>query len=374
MKINIVKPFLPNIAEIQDDFSQCLETGMVTNNSQHVRNYEKFLQEHFHSSLPPVCFCNGELALFSLIQARKAVMGYDVHDSFEVLVPSFTFSGTVNALLMNNLKPVFCDVDDTLTLDVKKLGKPGEQVKMILPVGVYGNLPDIEGIMAYAKAHGLALLFDNAPAFGAKYKGHAPAHYGIDEIYSFHATKIYNCMEGGAALTQDEQMYAYLNRLRDFGQYEKSIGDVDIPGLNAKMQEISAIVGISNLEKIDEILTKREKNIVQYQTFFSGLQEKGLLKNMRIRDEVFCPYLYFPIMLNDDATPFIEHMSEHEIAVRRYYTCVHTLKLYKDKYKTLDLSFTDSIKNRIVALPIHTIMEQDEIAHLFDAVSKYFNL
>ncbi len=374
MKINIVKPFLPDITEIQADFAKCLSTGMVTNNSQHVRNFEERLQNHFQSPLAPVCYCNGEMALFSLIQAKKAIMGYDVDDTFEVLVPSFTFSGTVNALLMNNLKPVFCDIDDTLTMDFAKLDKPSDNVKMMLPVGVYGNLPDIEVAIDFAKQHNIALIFDHAPAFGATYKGQPSAYYGIDEIYSFHATKIYNSMEGGAALTADEQTHAYLQRLRDFGQYEKSIGDVDIPGLNAKMQEISAIIGAKNLEKIDEILDKRKQNIQCYQRFFGDLEIKGLLKNMRIKDKVSCPYLYFPIILNDDATPFIEHMKKHEISVRRYYTCVHTLKLYKNKYSTHNLSFTNSIKDRIVALPIHTIMEKEEIEHLFNTVSKYFNL
>ncbi len=111
-------------------------------------------------------------------------------------------------------------------------------------------MPDIEKAIDFSNTHEIALLFDHAPAFGATYKGKPPAYYGIEEIYSFHATKIYNCMEGGAALCHDKEIHSLLSRIRDFGQYEKSIGDVDIPGLNSKMQEISAIVGLKNLEKI----------------------------------------------------------------------------------------------------------------------------
>jgi dTDP-4-amino-4,6-dideoxygalactose transaminase len=372
MKINIVKPVLPDLAEIQEEFQQCLSSGMVTNNSYYVKNYEEALKKFFQSPLAPICYCNGELALHSLIQAWKTKLGYDVHDSFNVLVPSFTFSGTINALVSNNLKPIFCDIDQTLTIDLNKIDTPDSNTKMLLPVGVYGNLPDIEKAKAFSESHGMALIFDHAPAFGATYKGQPPAHYEIEEIYSFHATKIYNSMEGGAALTHDKEIHSLLSRIRDFGQYEKSIGDVDIPGLNSKMQEISAIVGLKNLEKINDIISKRKYNIQQYKTFFNTLKSKGYLDIMHVKDEVFCPYLYFPIILNEEASKFITHLKEYEISARRYYTSVHTLKYYKDKYQSLNLDCTNSIKDRIVALPIHSIMEQSEIDYLFSVIEKFF--
>src|SRR5690348_11787133 len=112
MNINIVKPFLPSIEEISVEFGECLKSGLVTNNSPYVRSFEEKLQTFFGARLKPAVFCNGEMALYHLIQAWKIKMGYSAHDTFEVLVPSFTFSGTVNAIVMNNLKPVFCDVDE----------------------------------------------------------------------------------------------------------------------------------------------------------------------------------------------------------------------------------------------------------------------
>ncbi|MBN1185428.1 MAG: DegT/DnrJ/EryC1/StrS family aminotransferase [Bacteroidales bacterium] len=372
MKINIVKPFLPDIEEIKADFQECLSTGMVTNYSKHVRKYEEKLQEYFGSAKTPLAFCNGELALFSLIQAWKTVLGYGIYDSFEVLVPSFTFSGTINAVVMNNLRPVFCDVDETLTLDPTKL-KADSTIKMIIAVGVYGNLPNIEKLGDFAKKNNLILLFDNAPAFGATYKNKFPAHYGYSEIYSFHATKIYNSMEGGAALTDNDEVHEYMSRIREFGQYEKVRGDIDIAGLNSKMQEISAIVGIKNLEKIDYILSLRKKNIEEYRKFFSGLENKGKIKLMKVSEKVFCPYLYFPIILNEDATAFVDYMNKNDIAVRRYYTAVHGLTLYKNKFKELNLDFTNSIKEKIVSLPIHTEMSDSELNYLFTTVENYFN-
>ena len=375
MKLNIVRPFLPNISEIQDSFGECLANGMVTNNSAHVRLFEENLQHYFQSKHKPLVFNNGEMALFHLIQAWKYKLGASSHEHFGVLVPSFTFSGTINAIVTNNLKPVFCDINETLTIDITKVSSEflkENDVKICLAVGVYGNLPDIELLEVFCIKNGLILLFDNAPAFASTFKGKFPNHYGFDEIYSFHATKIYNSMEGGAAIVHDEETYQILSRLREFGQFEKVRGDVDIPGLNSKMQEISAIVGNKNLEKIDFILDNRKQNIDKYKPFFSDLETKGFIRNMKVLSEVFCPYLYYPIILHEEATQFVKYMEENEIAVRRYYTACHSLTCYKGKYAESSLSFTESIKDNIVSLPIHTIMNQEEIDYLFNTISKYF--
>ncbi len=374
MKINIVKPYLPDLEEVKDQLQGCLSSGMVTNNSEYVRKFETRLKEFLDTPANPILFCNGEMALYHLIQAWKQKMGYGIHDSFEVLVPSFTFSGTVNAIVMNNLKPVFCDIDETLTIDINKIKDTPGNIKMCIAVGVYGNLPDIESLKKVSSQNNWVLLFDNAPAFGSTYNGLYPAQLHIEEIYSFHATKIYTSMEGGAAISHDKEISDYLYRLRDFGQYDKNTGDVDIPGLNSKMQEFSAIIGLKNLEKIDYILDKRKKNIHFYKEFFLALEKQGMIKNMKVKNNIFCPYLYYPIILNEEATGFVNYMKEQNITVRRYYTAVHTLEVYKNKYKELDLELTESIKDKIIALPIHTVMEDNEINHLFNSINSFFSI
>lgn len=369
IKINIVKPFLPNLEEISAEFKECLENGLVTNNSKHVRQLEENLQVFLKTNTKPLLFCNGEMALFHLIQAHKLKMGYGPHDSFNVLVPSLTFSGTINAIIMNNLKPVFCDVDETLTIDLTKADF--FNIKMVVLVGAYGNLPNIDLLNKIVDEHQLEVIFDNAPAFGSTYRNKFISNYGYSEIFSFHASKIFNSMEGGAAISNNTEIYDILYKLRDFGQYEKVRGNVDVPGLNSKMQEISALVGIKNLEKIDYILNKRNENINKYKLFFEGFK-KNKFETMLVNDNVFCTYLYYPLILNEDATDFVNYMFDNGIMVRRYYTAVHSLDLYRDKYETQDLSFTNNIKDRLVALPIHTIMSETEINYLFDTVKKYF--
>ena len=372
MQINIVRPFMPDLAEIQEDFAQCLKSGMVTNNSPHVRRFEEGLQSYFGCTVRPSVNCNGEMALYHLIQAWKAKLGYGPHDSFEVLVPSFTFSGTINALVTNNLKPVFCDVDEGLVLDLNKAQADSPDVKMILPVGAYGNLVDLEKLGSMASSQNLAVILDNAPAFGSKFKGRFPCTYGFGEMISFHATKIFNSMEGGGNIVNDEEIADSLLRLRDFGQYEKTRGDVDLPGLNSKMTEVCALVGLRNLEKVEFILASRARNAARYIEFFRGMEAQGKLRQMRVHQDVTCPYLYFPVILNEEATAFVAHMQARGIAVRRYYTANHDLKFYRGKYRRQDLSFTNAIKDRIVSLPLHTVMSDEEMDYLFTTVADYF--
>jgi dTDP-4-amino-4,6-dideoxygalactose transaminase len=372
MKINIIRPFLPGLDEIKENFSKCLETGMVTNNCPNVVELQERLGIFFSSKNTPLLFCNGEMALYNLIQAWKIKLGYSHHETFKVLVPSFTFSGTINAIVANNLTPVFCDVDDTLTLDPKKLSITSDEIKMVLPVSAYGNLPNIPEIKKFCNDNNLVLIIDNAPAFGATQNGQFACNHGIDVIYSLHASKIYNSMEGGLAITSDEEIQNILIQLRDFGQFEKTRGNVNWPGLNSKMQEISAIIGLRNLEKINYILKKRRHNIEKYKTFFSELEIMGFLKTMLVPEENFCPYLYFPVILNEEATEFVDHMQENEVMVRRYYTAVHRLKFYDSRYECLNLEQTESIKDRIVSLPLFTVMGEDEMEYLFETVKKYF--
>lgn len=374
MQINIVRPFMPDLSEIAEEFAQCLKTGLVTNNSPHVRAFEDRLQAHYGCAIKPSVNCNGEMALYHLIQAWKQKLGYGPHESFEVLVPSFTFSGTINALVTNNLKPVFCDVDEGLVLDLNKAQADSPDVKMILPVGAYGNLVDLVKLGEMAKAQDLAVILDNAPAFGSTFQGKHAHEFGFSEMISFHATKIFNSMEGGANIVNDSEIDELLRRLRDFGQYEKVRGDVDTPGLNSKMTEVCALVGLRNLDKVDVILSNRAKNAARYVEFFQGLEQRGLLRTMKVRPEVSCPFLYFPIILNEEATEFVSFMQAKNIAVRRYYTANHDLKFYRGRYREQDLSFTNAIKDRIVSLPLHTIMSEEEMEYLFRAVGGYFRL
>jgi dTDP-4-amino-4,6-dideoxygalactose transaminase len=372
MQINIVRPFMPAMSEISADFEQCLLSGLVTNHSPHVRAFEHALQQYHGCPLLPSVNCNGELALFNLLQAWKHRLGYGPHDSFEVLVPSFTFSGSINAIVANNLRPVFCDVDDGLVLDLKAVQIDSRDIRMIVPVGAYGNLVNLPALQGLANSENLTVVMDNAPAFGSTYQGRQPWQFGFSEMISFHATKIVNSMEGGANIVNDAEVADYLVRLRDFGQFEKVRGNVDLPGLNSKMTEVCALVGLRNLARAGEILARRAANANIYLEHFARFEAQGWLQCMKVQPEVSCPYLYFPIVLHEEATAFVAYMQANGIGVRRYYTATHELKAYLGRYRQQSLSVTERIKDRIVSLPIHTVMSEAEMSYLFDTVAGYW--
>ena len=256
MIIKTVSPELPRFKDISKKINECFKRQYVTNDGINLIQFEKNLKKYFKSKLSPVVFCNGELALYTLIQAWKFHLNLDY---CKAIVPSFTFSGTVNAIVQNNIKPVFCDVDESLTINLKNV-KLDKDIKFIIGASVYGNIPNLVKIKKFAKKNNLVFLLDNAPGFGSRINSKFPHNYSVDEIYSFHATKIFNSIEGGCAITSNKSIHKLLIAARNFGQFEKQTNDIIIPGLNSKMNELSAIVGNYNLKNFNKLLLKEKSN------------------------------------------------------------------------------------------------------------------
>lgn len=383
MKINIVRPVLPSLKNIKELFGKCLKTGQVTNNGQNVRKFEKNLKSFFKSKYEPIVFCNGQMAFYSLVQAWKFKLKIKQDEKIYAIVPSFTWSGTVNTLILNNITPIFCDIDKNFTLDLKKiekkiseLGKIKKKIKFIVPVSNYGNIIDIDSLKTFCKKNKVIALMDSAPAFGSKFKKKSPNNFGIDEIYSFHATKIMTSMEGGCVISNNLDIVNYCKYIRDFGQYEKKIGNIKLPGLNSKMQEVSAIIGNYNLRNFNKTLNNRMKVIKQYQNFFRKYDEKNIFSLMKINKEVDCTYLYFPIIVNKNLNKFKKYLKKSKINFRKYYTAVHTLDYYKQRKITLNLGleFTNKIKDKIVALPVFSDMSSKEINYIFKKINNFYKI
>ena len=384
MKINIVRPILPNLSDIKKNFDKCLRTGLVTNNGTNVRNFEKNLKKFLKSRNDPVLFCNGQMAFYSLVQAWKFKLKIKNSEKIYAIVPSFTWSGTVNALVLNNITPIFCDSDDKFLLDLKKvenqidkLKKIRKKIKFIIPVSNYGNILNLNHLKSFCKKNKIMALMDSAPAFGSKYKNKYPNNYGFDEMYSFHATKIMTSMEGGCVVSNDLQITNYCKYIRDFGQFEKKIGNIKLPGLNSKMQEISAIVGNYNLKNFNKILDKRMKVIEMYKSFFQNFETRSIFSLMKVDSNVDCTYLYFPILVNKNIKKFKEYLIKYNISFRKYYSTVHNLEFYKKEKTTiikLDLEFTNKIKNKVIALPIFSDMSIKEIKYIFNKINQFYKV
>lgn len=381
MKINIVRPTHPSLKDIGRSFSNILESGLVTNNGLHVQKFEANLQKFLKSKNRPVLFCNGQMAFFSLIQAWRFKLNLKPQKKVYAVVPSFTWSGTINSLILNNIEPIFCDVDETYTADIdkidknlKKFKKIKKKIKFFVLISNYGNIPNIKKLKTFLNNKKIIPIMDSAPAFGSTYNGKFVNNFGIDEIFSFHATKVLSSMEGGCAISNHKDITSYLKYLRDFGQYEKSIGNVKLPGLNSKMQEISAIVGNSNLKNFKKILKNRTSIIKKYRNFFSKLESKKLLSIMKINPEVFCVHSYFPIILNKNNKLFEKYLKQNKINFRKYYTAVHCLDYYKKNkiQNNFGLSYTNSIKDKVIALPIFSNMLKKEMDYLFKKINNFF--
>ncbi len=384
MKINIVRPILPNLNDIKKNFDKCLRTGLVTNNGTNVRNFEKNLRKFLKSKNDPVLFCNGQMAFYSLVQAWKFKLKIKNDEKLYAIVPSFTWSGTVNSLILNNITPIFCDTDDKFLLDLKKVEnqinkfkKIRKKIKFIIPVSNYGNILNLNHLKSFCKKNKIIALMDSAPAFGSKYRNKYPNNYGFDEMYSFHATKIMTSMEGGCVVSNDLQITNYCKYIRDFGQYEKKIGNIKLPGLNSKMQEISAIVGNHNLKNFNKILDKRMKIIEMYKSFFQNFESRKIFSLMKVDPNVDCTYLYFPILVNRHIKKFKEYLTKSNISFRKYYSTVHNLEFYKKEKTTtikLDLEFTNKIKDKVIALPIFSDMSIKEIKYIFSKINQFYKV
>ncbi len=372
MIIKTIAPQIPKFNYVSKKMKDCFDRQYLTNDGQNLLEFEKKLQKYFNSKLKPVVFCNGELSLYSLIQVWKFHLNIK---SCKAIVPSFTFSGTVNALVQNNIEPIFCDINRSFTIDIENI-KLSKDVKFIIGASVYGNIPEINKIKKFAKKNKLIFILDNAPGFCSKINNKFPINLGVDEIYSFHATKIFNSIEGGCAITTNKKIRKLLLAARNFGQLKKGTNDVLIPGLNSKMNELSAIVGMQNLKNIKKLVLNRKKVIKKYINFFKNLEEKNLLENMEVKKNVFCNYFFYPIILKKGSViKFLKFMELKKIYCRRYYTSVHTTTYYKKRIRAQDLRlipFTEKIKNKIVAIPLHSKMSNKQTSYLFKNINKFF--
>jgi len=360
-KLNIVKPLFPEVGEFINEFEQSLKSGQVTNNSPWVQEFEKALAKYAGTKYCSA-IVNGEMALLLLLRALN-IKG-------SVLVPSYTFSGTVHALIWNNLKPVFVDINpDTLTIDLNDLkSKIKPDTSAILAVPIYGNPCDIEGLEKIANEKGIKLLFDSAPAFGSQYKGKKLGGFGLAEIFSFHATKVYSTMEGGAVFTNDEELHKRICELRNFGQHAEA--DCIDYGLNGKMTEICALIGLKNLPKLDKWVERRNE-LVHY--FEEKIKDIPGIKPQKVQEGSISNHLYLYISVDkekyglhrDELIPLFE---KNGIIARRFFcNPVHKMKCYGE-YSHINLPNTEYASANGLSLPLYSDMSFKEMDRIIKVI------
>lgn len=282
--ILVTRSSLPSYEEYIEMIRPIWDSAWMTNMGDFHKGLERALKEYMEISRL-VLFVNGHMALEMAIQALDL--------TGEVITTPFTFASTTHAIVRSGLTPVFCDINPVdYTMDVDQIESLiTEKTTAIIPVHVYGNLCGVERIKSIAKKHGLKVIYDAAHTFGERYKGTSVAEFGDASIFSFHATKVFNTIEGGAVAFAEDWMEHRLNCLKNYGILDQD--HVVWVGGNAKMNEFQAAMGLCNLRHLDEEIEKRKTVWERYQENLGGALG---LKLPAYKEGLTPNYAYFPVV------------------------------------------------------------------------------
>jgi dTDP-4-amino-4,6-dideoxygalactose transaminase len=282
----------------------------------------------------------------------------------EVITTPFTFASTTHAIVRNGLKPVFCDIDPRdYTIDVSKIESLiTKDTCAIVPVHVYGCLCDVEAIEDIAKRHGVKVIYDAAHAFGVEYKGRGAGSFGDASMFSFHATKVFHTIEGGAITTDDKELMNKLWKLKDFGIKDEEV--VDGIGANAKMNEFCAAMGLCNLVHVDEEIEKRRHVFERYMEGLEGLDGVRLLKAQK---DVKPNYAYFPVVIDEnkfgaDRQKVIDSLKAEDIYTRKYfYPLTSDMDCYKGRFDSSLTPVAKETADRVITLPMSASLNLEDV-------------
>ena len=356
--LEIVRPTFPPLDAAISRFVDCLASGMVTNNSRWVVEFEKRLTDWL--GVPALAFSSGQAALMTMLKAAGVEGG-------EVVVPSFTFSATPHAIVWAGATPVFADMRDDMTFGIDPDDaerKISERTKAILGVCPYGIACDYAALEELGRRRGVPTLVDSAAAFGTRVGGRLTGGFCDAQIFSFHATKAFNTMEGGALCSSDPDILERAKAVRNFGQSE---GDCALAGLNGKMTEICALIGIEQLTVFEAAIAVRRRAAAR---IAAGLRPiKGIEAPLDPLGQKPV-WLYLPVII--DAELFgagrdqvAEMLEAENLRVRKYYSpACHELAVY---HGSANLPVAERIARGVIALPIYNDMTDTECDGIIEA-------
>ncbi len=357
-KIFVTKATLPPKEEFLQYVDKIWDSAWLTNMGDVHNELEKNLSE-FMDDMEIVLTVNGHLALELALQSLK-IEG-------EVITTPFTFASTTHAIVRNGLNPVFCDIKkDDFTIDPEKIEKLiNKNTKAIMPVHVYGNICDVEAIESIAKKYGLYVIYDAAHTFGERYKGKSVADFGDMSVFSFHATKVFNTIEGGAIALRDKNIRKSLDFLKNFGIADKE--NVPYVGSNAKMNEFAAAMGLCNMNHLSEYIEKRKKICERYIERLSDL--KAVRLNKYNADTVY-NYAYFPIVA-ENRDKLYDALARENIFARKYfYPCTNAYECYVDRFDANLTPVALDISKKVLTLPIYPDLDLDTVDRICDIIRR----
>jgi dTDP-4-amino-4,6-dideoxygalactose transaminase len=361
--IYVTRPFLPPLEDFCKGLEEIWDNQWLTNNGPVVTRYADELRALLDT--PNVClFNNGTLAL------QIGLQGMEI--TGEVITTPFSFVATTHALYWNKIRPVFVDIEpDFYTLDPQKIEEAiTPWTTAILAVHVFGNPCDLEALSDIARRHNLKLIYDAAHAFGVQVEGKSIAHFGDLSMFSFHATKLYHTFEGGLLTFKDAKYTKVFDYLKNFGFENET--EVVMPGTNAKMTEVQALMGSMLLPYLDEMIQKR-KTI--YNLYCERLEEiSGIRLPQKQADNIQYNYSYMPIEIDEQEfglsrDQLYERLKEYKVFSRRYfYPLICDFPCYRHIQIQDPLTTARKVASRILTLPIYPELKIDDVNQICDII------
>lgn len=364
--ITVTSPLLPSLDELMPYLQDIWNRKWLTNNGHYHKELEKALCEYLKVPYLSL-FTNGTLPLMCALQALR-ITG-------EVITTPYSFVATTHSLWWNGIKPVFVDIDpETCNIDIDKIEAAiSPKTTAIMPVHVYGKPCDTERIQEIADKYGLKIIYDAAHAFGVEINGKSILEAGDVSTLSFHATKVYNTIEGGALICKDEKTKKRIDYLKNFG----FAGETEIiaPGINGKMDEVRAAYGLLNLKQVDTAIERRRRTAFQYCNALRNVEGIGFMEDM---PGVRHNYSYFPIFVDAEKYGMTRDelyfkMKEHQIMGRRYfYPLISEFSTYRglESAKSGNLPVAHKVASSVICLPMFHDLDTESVERVIDLILK----
>ena len=362
----VTSPLLPSLEDFTFLLKEIWESKMLTNNGNFHQKLEEELAKYLKVPYLSL-FTNGTLPLITALQAMR-ITG-------EVITTPFSFVATTHSLWWNGIKPVFVDIEpETCNLDPSKIEAAiTPRTTAIMPVHVYGKPCKTKEIQEIANKYGLKVIYDAAHAFGVEINGESILNFGDMATLSFHATKVYNTLEGGALVVHDEQTKKRIDYLKNFGFASET--EVVAPGINSKVDEVRAAYGLLNLKQVDHAINSRRKVAIRYRDELQGVKGITFFNDI---PGVRHNYSYFPIFINAEEYGMTRDelyfkMKEHNVFGRRYfYPLISTFSTYRglDSANPDNLPIATQMSNNVICLPMHHALSENEVEYILQIIKK----
>lgn len=363
--ISVTRPLLPTLEEYIAELRDVWENQWLTNYGPKHQQLEAELKKYMDVENISL-FTNGHLALQVALRALEL--------NGEIITTPFTYASTTHAIVECGCTPVFCDIDPvTLTLDPEKVeALITEKTCAILAVHVYGTVCDEYELRKIADKHGLKLIYDAAHAFGVKVNGKGVGAMGDISMFSFHATKVFNTIEGGCLTYSDPALKKKIEAICSFG-FEKGNDNAVYVGTNAKMTEVSAAMGLCNLRHVDEAFSSRGKLFSCYNTRLGGIDGVQLICEQK---GVETNYSYYPVIFDrnclcTDRDAIAVALNEHDIIPRKYFTPLTSdFNCYHDRFAHGDTPVADRVARDVLVLPLYADLSEEDCNRICDIIIK----